>query len=156
MKHAVAALLLLAAWAAGVSRAGASPTIVVSDVWSRPATVTGVVYATFHNTGPATDRLVGASSPAATHVELHESFASTMPAMSMGNMSMGNASMGTTGMKSIPWIPVPAGGTKALKPGGYHLMLDLRHDLHAGETIPLNLHFARAGWISASARVRAM
>jgi copper(I)-binding protein len=73
---------------------------------------------------------------------------------SMSGMSMGSGSM--VSMKEVSSIPVPAHGTTSLAPGGYHLMLDLRHDLHAGETIPLRLHFARAGWIDTSAAVRPM
>jgi hypothetical protein len=57
-------------------------------------------------------------------------------------------------MKPVSSIPIPAHGTTSLSPGGYHLMLDLRHDLKAGETIPLRLHFPRAGWFAASAHVR--
>jgi copper(I)-binding protein len=56
-------------------------------------------------------------------------------------------------MKSVSSIPVPAHGTTPLAPGGYHLMLDLRRDLKAGETYPLRLHFARAGWVSTTVHV---
>ncbi len=70
---------------------------------------------------------------------------------SMGNMTLGSSMMS---MKSVPAIPIAAGGTTTLAPGGYHLMLDLRRDLKPGETIPLRLHFARAGWIATAAYVR--
>ena len=63
-----------------------------------------------------------------------------------------NGSM--TSMKSLRSIPIPARGTTFLKPGGYHLMLDLRRAIKAGQVIPLRLHFARAGWIATSATVR--
>jgi copper(I)-binding protein len=149
---------ILFAVAIADANAAAAP-IRVSDVCSRPATGTAVVYATIHNNSAEPDRLVGVTSPVATHADLHESSETKMPAMSMssGNMgSMGNMPMNgsMTSMKTLTAIPVPAGGTTSLKPGGYHLMLDLRHDLRAGETVPLRLHFARAGWIAVTATVR--
>jgi copper(I)-binding protein len=134
-----------------VARA-APPVIVVSRAWSRPAHGTAVVYATFRNSGSVADRLVGASSPLALHVGLHESFETKTAAMSM---PMGNMPGGAMeGMKTVSSIPVPAGGTTMLEPGGYHLMLDLRHDIRAGETVPLRLHFARAGWITVNVPVK--
>ena len=153
MKFFIALSVLLA----GVLRsADAGPTAVsVTDVWSRPAVGTAVIYATVHNGARAPDRLIGATSPLATKVELHRSMQSKMPG---GSMTMGNASMPMDGavmsMASISSIPVPARGTTSLSPGGYHLMLELRSDLHAGERVPLRLHFARAGWIAVAGRVR--
>ena len=129
------------------------PAVSVTDAWSRPATVTGVVYATLHNRAAVADHLVGASSPLARHIGLHETSEMKLPGMStsMGNMPM-TGSM--TSMKSVPSIPVPAHGTTSLAPGGYHLMLDLRRDLKAGEVVPLRLHFVRSGWVTTSAQVR--
>jgi copper(I)-binding protein len=129
-----------------------TPTVSVADAWSRPATGTGVIYATLHNNTSVPDRLIGASSPLARHIGLHETWEMKMPGMStsMGNMPLAGS---MTSMKSVSSIPIPAHGTTSLAPGGYHLMLDLRRDLKAGEAVPLRLHFARAGWISASAQV---
>ena len=153
MRTATAAVLLAVISTVAV-RASTAP-IVVSNVWSRPATGTAVVYATIHNNGSLADQLIGATSPVATRVELHKSSQSKMPGMqmSMGNMPMSGSMMS---MEPVASIPVPAGGTATLAPGGYHLMLDLRHDIHAGETIPLRLHFAKAGWIDTSSYVRSM
>ena len=130
-----------------------TPAVSVTDAWSRPATGTGVIYATLHNNAAVADRLIGASSPLARHIGLHETSEMKMPGMStsMGNMPM-TGSM--TSMKSVSSIPVPAHGATSLAPGGYHLMLDLRRDLKPGETVPLRLHFARAGWVTTSAQVR--
>jgi copper(I)-binding protein len=153
MKTVTAAALLAVLCTAAV-RASTAP-IVVSNVWSRPATGTAVVYATIANHGTVADKLIGATSPVATRVELHESSETKMPGMqmSMGNMPMSGSMMS---MQPVASIPVPARGTATLAPGGYHLMLDLRHDIHAGETIPLRLHFARAGWIDTSTYVRSI
>ncbi len=154
MKRTVLSSILFAAAVAGANAAAAP--IRVSDVWSRPATGTAVVYATIHNDSAEPDRLIGATSPVATHADLHESSETKMPAMSMSSGNMGNMPMNGSmmSMKTLTVIPVPAGGTTSLKPGGYHVMLDLRHDLKAGETVPLRLHFAHAGWIAVTATVR--
>lgn len=154
MKRTLFSSILFAAAVAGTNAAAAP--IRVSDVWSRPATGTAVVYATIHNDSAEPDRLIGATSPIATHADLHESSETKMPAMSMSSGSMGNMPMNGSimSMKTLTAIPVPARGTTSLKPGGYHVMLDLRHDLRAGETVPLRLHFAHAGWIAVTATVR--
>lgn len=131
----------------------ATPAIVVSDAWSRPANGTAVVYATVRNYAERPDRLVGAASPAATSVTLHETSESktAQGSASMDGMPMTGA---MTSMASLSSIPVPAHGSTRLAPGGYHLMLELRHGTVAGQTIPLRLHFARAGWVATDARVR--
>jgi copper(I)-binding protein len=143
----------------GIARAETS-SIVVSDAWSRPATGSAVVYATLRNSGSDTDWLIAASSPLATHVGLHQSAETKMSGMPMprGNSSMGNMPMGDSmmSMKSVSSISIPAHGTTLLAPGGYHLMLDLRHSIKAGDAIPLRLHFERAGWIATSVHVRPM
>jgi copper(I)-binding protein len=147
------AIALLAA--TGVARPASSP-ISVSGAWSRPASGTAVVYATLRNAGSEPDQLIGASSPIATHVGLHQSYETKMAGMSMGGGSMGNMPMsgGMVGMRSVSSIPIPPGGSTLLKPGGYHLMVDLRHDLKAGDTIPLRLHFAKAGWLAVTVPVK--
>ena len=154
MKRTLFSSILVAVAVAGAN-AVAAP-IRVTDVWSRPATGTAVVYATIHNDSAQPDRLIGATSPVATHADLHESSETKMPAMSMSSGSMGNMPMNGSMMslKTLTAIAIPAGGTTSLKPGGYHVMLDLRHDLKAGETVPLRLHFAHAGWIAVTATVR--
>jgi periplasmic copper chaperone A len=59
-------------------------------------------------------------------------------------------------MRPVPQIDVPAGGSTTLEPGGLHVMLiGLRRDLQAGETIRLTLNFANAGEVIVEAPVRA-
>jgi copper(I)-binding protein len=154
MKRLFFSNILLAVAVSGAN--AATLPIRISDVWSRPATGTAVIYATIHNASAASDRLIGATSPVATHVDLHESSETKMSAMSMPSGGMSDMPMtgSMMSMKTLTAIPVPAGATTSLKPGGYHLMLDLRHDLRAGETVPLRLHFAHAGWIAVTATVR--
>lgn len=145
------ALIVCTLTLGGTARA-ATRAIVVTNAWSRPASRTAVVYAELHSSAAFPDRLIGAVSPAARRVTLHETSGATMKPASMDSMPMTGA---MTSMKSLSFIPIPAHGSTLLKPGGYHLMLDLRRGIGAGQVIPLRLHFARAGWIAASASVRA-
>lgn len=71
-------------------------------------------------------RLVGARSPVARVVEIHE-------------MKMDGEVMS---MRAIPVLALPAGRAVALTPGGYHLMLlELKAELKAGDEVPLTLEF---------------
>jgi copper(I)-binding protein len=135
----------------GLAAPAAPSAIVVERAWSRPASDEAVVYATFVNRGGVADRLIAASSPIATHVGLHESTETKSAPTAMAGMQMGG---GVMSMKAVSAIVVPARGSVTLQPGGYHLMVDLRHPIGAGASIPLRLHFARAGWIAATANVR--
>lgn len=85
-------------------------------------------YAEIVNAGDSDERLVGASSPTAGRVELHET-------VDVG----GSAST----MKAVDRIVVPAGESVTLRPGGYHLMImGLRHRLEPGTTLEVDLRFA--------------
>lgn len=69
-------------------------------------------------------RLVGARSPVAGVVEVHE-------------MTLVGDVMK---MRAIPSLPLPAGKAVELKPGGYHVMLmDLKAAVKDGETVPVTL-----------------
>jgi len=69
-------------------------------------------------------RLVGARSPAAGTVEIHE--------MKMENNMMM--------MRAISGLDLPAGKSVELGPGGYHVMLlDIKHQLKEGDRVPLTL-----------------
>ncbi|MDP2794217.1 MAG: copper chaperone PCu(A)C [Sulfurisoma sp.] len=87
--------------------------------------------------------LVGASSPVAGSVELHE-------------MRMEGDLMK---MRAVRRLALPAGKPVALTPMGYHLMLyDLRQQLVEGTRIPIRLEFEAAGgrreMVEVSAEVR--
>ena len=74
-------------------------------------------------------KLVGASSPAAGVVEVHE-------------MKMDGDVMQ---MRAVPALDLPAGQTVELKPGGYHVMLmDLKAALQKDSSVPLTLLFKDA------------
>jgi copper(I)-binding protein len=69
-------------------------------------------------------KLIGAASPVAGVVELHE--------MAMDNNVMK--------MRAIPSLDLPAGREVQLKPGGYHVMLlDLKRPLKVGEKVQIEL-----------------
>jgi len=54
---------------------------------------------------------------------------------------------GVMQMRPLPdGLPIPAGGTVELRPGGHHLMLmDLKEALVEGETVEVTLTFETAG-----------
>jgi copper(I)-binding protein len=55
---------------------------------------------------------------------------------------------GLTRMQHVPALPIPAGGTARLAPGGYHVMLtELSAPLEVGQTVPVALVFARGGTV---------
>ncbi|WP_138466952.1 DUF1775 domain-containing protein [Poseidonocella sp. HB161398] len=83
------------------------------------------------NAGTGADRLTGASSPAAGHMEIHE--------MAMqGDVMV---------MRELPrGLEIPAGGSVELKPGGYHVMfMDLAQPMAEGATVAVTLEFEKAG-----------
>ena len=123
MRHArMLALLVGTMMMAGAAMA--------ADVEVRDAWVRGVVPAQkstgafMQLTSPAGATLVGAASPAAAKVELHE--------MAMeGNVMR---------MRPVPRLTLAPGQTVALKPGGYHVMLiGLKKPLVDGDKVPLTL-----------------
>jgi copper(I)-binding protein len=101
--------------------------VTISNPWVR-GTVGGMkaTGAFMEISSRADTRLVGAASPAAKVVEVHE--------MAMVDNVMR--------MRAIPAIAVPAGKPVELKPGGYHVMLiDLVKPLEPGATVPITLTF---------------
>lgn len=101
---------------------------------------TGVGFLSITNNTAKDDRLLGASTPLAGAVEIHE-------------MSMAGGMMQ---MRALPdGLPVPAGRTVELASGGTHLMLtDLKRPLVAGEKIPLTLRFRDAGALAVELDVK--
>jgi copper(I)-binding protein len=87
------------------------------------------------------DALLGASSPLAGTVELHETTTDHS---------------GMTGMHPVERLDLPGGSTVRLEPGGFHLMLiDLVRPLAVGERVPMELRFERAGSVGIELVVRA-
>ena len=91
-------------------------------------------FMTLTNSGAAADTLIAARSPAAARVEIHE-MAMQGDVMRMRELSDG--------------LPLPAGDTVQLAPGGYHLMfMELAGPLAEGDRIDLTLTFEHAGEVT--------
>lgn len=121
----------------------ASAGLEIRDGWAAP-TPGGVEvsagYLTIVNPTGTEDRLLGASSPRAERVEVHE--------MSMDGVVMR--------MRAVEGgLPVPSGGALTLAPGGQHLMFyGVRPPFAEGERVPATLRFARAGDVTVELSVR--
>ncbi len=137
-------LLLSALLLAGTAWAQTKGKLQIEHPWARatpPGASVGGGYVTVSNAGGAADKLIGASSPAADHVELH--------VMSMDN--------GVMRMRQVPSFKVPAHGELTLKPGGNHLMfLGLKHPFEQGAKIPVKLKFEKAGTVEVELDVASM
>ena len=102
--------------------------------WARAGIGSSAAYVSVHN-GGAADRLIGASSPAAADVSVHDS------------QNVG----GVMRMRAAGAVPVAAGGGIAMKPGGLHIMLmGLKAPLKPGTKLPVTLRFEKAGLVRAS------
>lgn len=110
----------------GCASAAAHAQVIVQTPWVR-ATVPGQssTGAFMDLTSAAGTTLVGVSSPSADMVGVHR---------------MDMTPDGIMKMREVERLPLPAGKTVHLAPGGYHIMLmDLRAPLRQGEKIPLTL-----------------
>ena len=105
--------------------------VTVKDAWVRgtvPAQTTTGAFMTITSTAEA--RLVGAASPIAKMVEIHES------------MMHGS----TAHMQEVTAVPLPAGKAVSLKPGGHHVMLmGVAKPLKPGDTVPITLTIEEKG-----------
>ena len=104
----------------------------IGHPWSRAAgaNTNGAGFMTIRNTGAQPDRLLSASTPIARVVELHT------------HIREGDVMR----MRPVADIPLPAGETVRLRPGGLHVMLiGLNEPLRQGAEVPLTLRFERAG-----------
>lgn len=146
------ATLVVASSAVGCSSGGGTAEVAVTDAWARASSAmasAGAAYMTIQNNGTAADALIGASSSAATTVEVHETVAMGSPAPGASGDS------GMMGMQPVKRLEIPAGGSVELKPGSYHIMLmGLKQDLKAGDTIDITLTFEKAGEFSFSVPVK--
>jgi copper(I)-binding protein len=126
---------------ATLSTAAVAQSVDVKDAWAR-STVQGqkATGAFMKLTAKDGAKLVGASSPAAGVVEVHE-------------MKMEGDVMK---MRAIPGgLDLPAGKAVELKPGGYHVMLmDLKAPLAKDTTVPLTLVFKDAKGVESKVELK--
>jgi copper(I)-binding protein len=143
-KTAVLAASLTLAPLAASAQSYALGALRIDHAWSRPnppGAPTAVGYMTITNTGRTPDRLVGAVSPEAASVEVHQM------TMAGGVMRMRPLSGG---------LPIPASQTVRLAPVGYHLMLiGPKHAFRTGERILAILRFEHAGQVKVELLVQA-
>ena len=98
-----------------------------------PGQPVGGGFVTIKNAGATDDVLIAAESPASGRVELHE-------------MAMVNDVMTMRQLKG--GIPVPAGTTVELKPGGLHMMfMDVKEPFVEGAQVSVKLTFEKAGTV---------
>ncbi len=98
-----------------------------------PGQPVGGGFVTIKNGGSGDDRLISAESPVAGRVELHE-MAMVNDVMKMRQLNDG--------------IPVPAGQTVELKPGGLHMMFfEVKQPFAEGGSVPVKLTFEKAGTV---------
>ena len=116
----------------------------IGHPWARPTAAgapTAAGYLTITNTGQAPDRLVAATTTAASKVEIHEM------STSGGVMRM---------REVVGGLLIAPGATVALTPGGYHLMfIKPTHAWRVGEHVPATLRFQHAGSIDVEFYVQA-
>jgi copper(I)-binding protein len=117
--------------------------LAIGHPWSRPTAAgvpVGVVYLSITNNGPAEEILLGARSPAAGRVEVHQTVVSE----------------GMARMRPMSQVVIAPGATARIEPGGVHFMLfDLKAPLSPGDRIPFILSFRGAGEVEIEVRVEA-
>ena len=102
----------------------------------------GVGYMEITNHTDDEIRLVGAETPKAGHVSIHET-------------QMRDDVMRMQAVKG--GLAIPAGETVKLKPMSYHLMLEqLKSPIIEGEPVPVTLEFKGAGPMDVELRVQPM
>ena len=140
MLLAVASLAAQCGSAPAAPQQSSDPDIVIMEPYARAAIPDGAVFMKLMTAGGADDRLISAQTDVADTVELHESKMDKNGVMSMS---------------PVPNIPVPAGGSATLEPGGLHVMLiGLNRELAVGDQFSLTLNFEKSGPRTVEVEVR--
>lgn len=117
--------------------------LTIEAPWARPSigkAGNSAAYMRITNAAGKPDTLVGVRVTQAGKAELHTHINDN------GIMRMREVEGG---------IPVPANGSVALQPGGYHVMLmRLKEPIKKGTTLPMTLIFKNAGEVTVTAGVR--
>lgn len=147
----LSALLALSAFAAPLaaheghahpSNATTIGALEISGAFTRatlPGAPVGGGYFTITNTGDEDDRLVEVLGTVSDRVEIHE-MAVVNDVMTMQQLPDG--------------LPIPAGETVSLAPGGFHLMfMQLNTSFVEGETATVTLVFEKAGSVDLALKI---
>lgn len=125
----------------------ASGKIEVEGAWGRTSPMVaqnGAFYMNLVNGTGEDDALTAATTDACDVVELHEMYMKENDVMGMRPVEGGE-------------IPVPAGATVELKPGGLHVMcIGKTADFNVGDVYTLNMEFAKAGTMEVTVEIREM
>jgi periplasmic copper chaperone A len=117
----------------------------IDSPWSRAIPKGASVaagYMTIRNTGPTPDRLVGASTPIAGKVEIHEM------KMDDGVMKM---------RPVVDGLEIAPGATIELKPSSFHLMImNVKRPIEKGKSFAASLTFENAGTVNVEFAVEAI
>jgi periplasmic copper chaperone A len=140
----IAVALLFGCWASSAHAEDVTAgNLKISTPWARATpkgASVGGAYMTITNTGNVPDRLLGGSSDASSHFELHE--------MSMENGVMKMRPLGKG-------LEIKPGQTVEFKPGGYHAMfVGLKAPFEEGQHVKATLEFEKAGNIAVDFAVR--
>ena len=134
----LSALLLMSVWVLSAC-GGTRQAIEIRDVRSPPAPPGAQVLAVYATiVAQRDDTLLSVTTPFAREAQLHSTVEEN----------------GMMKMRHVAQLPVKAGETVQLAPGGLHLMLmgpDAARD--ADTPIPLTFHFERAGDIETAAQI---
>lgn len=146
MKRLSAPMALVLLFAAPVAahdyKAGS---LAIAHPWTKqtaPGQSVGGGFMTITNKGSESDQLLEGSTPVAERVEVH-------------TMSMDGGVMRMRPLRD--GLAIPAHGSVALAPGGYHIMLiGLKKPLVLGTHVPLTLRFQRAGNVTVTLAVESV
>lgn len=116
--------------------------IEIPQSWVRPAAkgTNSAGYFSIYNGTQKADTLIGIESQGAENAEVHESY---------------TTDEGLSGMRPAEVLAIPSGDSLILEPGGYHVMLmNVKRDFAAGDTLELILKFSGISPINVSAPVK--
>jgi copper(I)-binding protein len=142
MRALIPLLFLIATASCNAPSNSQAPALAIEQAWAAP-TPAGVDvsagYLSIVNGTAAEDRLLGATSPRAERIELHE-------------MSIDGAVMR---MRGVDTLTIAPGEHVELGPGGMHLMFyGVTEPFTEGQDIPVQLTFETAGPVNVTLPVR--
>ena len=122
--------------------ASADNKIHVKEAWIRavpPSSKMSAAYMVIMNHGENDDQLISVKTELSQVAEIHNVVKKD----------------GMMKMLPVPFVDIPSGGDKKLKPGSYHIMLiKLNRIPKKGYKYDLILHFKRAGTVKVNAEVK--
>ena len=142
LEIAAATAITLGAILASVQNAGAAE-IAVTGAFARasatPQAKSGAAYVTITNHGSVEDQLQSLKTSAAATAMVHET----------------KEENGAISMSPVAAVKIPAGASIEMRPGGLHIMLmALKSPLKEGETLHLDLTFAKAGSVGVDVPIK--